>query len=105
MAWFSKSSERDGLDMCYLMSRYETEASGAMRGSRTSLIFYSGMDSELEALLLSGGASYFRYSDQDCVFTVAGIEDDGDIGSSVKRLRAYAREQGLRLSDELYSIT
>lgn len=65
-AWFQLCSERDGLDMCYLMDRYEGEAY-----IDTALIFFAGVDEEIEAALIEKGWRISEFSGKECQFTIS----------------------------------
>lgn len=61
MSWFRLSSELDGLDMCYLMSRYDLRDGNAVYND-TALIFFRHLDDLLEAEIKGRGAELCELS-------------------------------------------
>ena len=53
-SWFTLASEKDGLDMCYLLDSYSLK-DGELEYRNTRLIFFAGLDAELEKELDPAG--------------------------------------------------
>lgn len=102
-SWFRLSSERDGLDMSYLLSRYEA-CGRELQYRDTSLIFYKDTDEELEAYLKGCGNKLHGMSGRKCLFTVADISCREAELDTVQKLSVEGKGRGLSLSSEVYTV-
>lgn len=117
-AWFQLCSEKDGLDMCYMMDRYELRSEPSKeitpRGPEdaikpgldisfldTTLIYHSGVDGEIEEWLKAEGWSGFGLSGADCAYTVA--EDPSEAMPKEALRELYLSADGLHQVRPVYA--
>lgn len=93
-SWFTLASEKDGLDMCYLLDSYSLKGE-ELEYRNTRLIFFAGLDAELEQELDPAGFKSSGLSGRKCLFTVAECQADSMPGEAAGLLL----EQKTRLQE------
>ena len=102
MSWFRLCSELDGLDMCYLMSRYDLREGDAVYRD-TALIFFRHLDDQLEGEIKGRGAELCELSGRDCIYTVAEAYG-GEIKPTADKMLHRSGISGETGYRELYTI-
>lgn len=102
MSWFRLCSELDGLDMCYLMSRYDLRERDVVYRD-TALIFFRHLDDQLEREIKGRGAELCELSGRNCIYTVAEAYG-GEVKPTADRMLHGSGISGETGHRELYTI-